>query len=142
MQTKLRVTHVGPFGPEPGGIAAVIRNYLEWRWPTTEHRVLRSYAPGARLFSLGPFLAALGTLITGRRGDLGVVHVHLSQRGAFIREGALVVVASLRRLPVCTTIHGSAFEKFLDGHRRLSMSVLRRCARTFVLSPHIQQRLT
>jgi glycosyltransferase involved in cell wall biosynthesis len=38
----------------------------------------------------------------------GVAHVHLSQGGSLLREGLLVLLLRLRRVPVVTTLHGSS----------------------------------
>jgi glycosyltransferase involved in cell wall biosynthesis len=136
-----RATHVGPVGSAAGGIEAVLRTYSTADWPHFDVSVIGSWSSSSRLFGLGPFLAALWHLLTRRRADLGVVHVHLSQEGAFLREGTLLRVAAMRRLAVCCTIHGSRFERFADSHPRLVRSVLKRARVVLVLSPAIRDRL-
>jgi glycosyltransferase involved in cell wall biosynthesis len=131
---SLRVTHVGPAGAEPGGIASVLREYCAWPWPDCDLSVLQSYSSTSRMHSSWPFLRTLWQLIFRPKETLGVVHVHLSQRGAFIREGLLLLAAHYRGLPVCASIHGSSFEEFYKARRSLCLFVLRRARRVFVLS--------
>jgi glycosyltransferase involved in cell wall biosynthesis len=138
---SLRVTHVGPAGSEPGGIASVLREYCAWPWQSFEMSVLQSYSLTGRLHSSWPFIRTLWQLVSLSKEGLGVVHVHLSQRGAFIREGFLLLAAYYRRLPVCASIHGSSFEDFYKGHRSLCLFVLRRARRVFVLSSTVRNML-
>jgi glycosyltransferase involved in cell wall biosynthesis len=137
----VRVTHVGPAGAEPGGIASVLREYCSWSWTDCEISVLQSYSLTGRLHSGWPFIRTLCQLISLPKRSLGVIHVHLSQRGAFIREGLLLLVAYYRRLPVCASIHGSSFEDFYKAHRSLCLFVLRHARRVFVLSSEVRNLL-
>ena len=54
-----------------------------------------------------------------------IVHVHLAENGAFIREGALVGWAQLLGHTTVVTIHGSGFLPFAQRRRRLASTVLR-----------------
>jgi glycosyltransferase involved in cell wall biosynthesis len=137
----LRVTHVGPAGAEPGGVASVLREYRSWHWTNCEISVLQSWSSTSRMHSGWPFIRTLCQLILLPKRRLGIVHVHLTQRGAFIREGLLLLAAYCRRLPVCASIHGSSFEKFYEAHRSLCLFVLRRARRLFVLSSAVRNML-
>ena len=55
-----------------------------------------------------------------------VAHIHLSERGSFIREGALVALAHRRGLVTVATIHGASFRPFARRYPRLVSAVLRR----------------
>jgi glycosyltransferase involved in cell wall biosynthesis len=55
-----------------------------------------------------------------------IAHVHLSERGAFLREGALVALARRRGINTVVTIHGASFMPFAREHPRLVAAVLRR----------------
>ncbi|GAA0816576.1 hypothetical protein Sya03_42670 [Spirilliplanes yamanashiensis] len=97
-------------GPDPaavGGIETVIRTYAELLAPHATVRTLPTWRPDARAAGAAPALAALRRLAGLPRG--AVVHVHLSHRGAFLREGALVRAAAALRRPVFVTVHGSDF---------------------------------
>ena len=101
------IAQVGPDPASVGGIQTVIRTYaalLAAHTTVESVPTWRSDAPAAGAMS------ALGAMrrLAGLPADT-VVHVHLSHRGAFLREGALVLMARASRRPVFVTVHGSAF---------------------------------
>jgi glycosyltransferase involved in cell wall biosynthesis len=55
-----------------------------------------------------------------------VAHIHLSERGSFLREGLLVALAHRRGLITVATIHGASFISFANQHPRLVSTVLKR----------------
>ncbi len=55
-----------------------------------------------------------------------VAHVHLSERGSFLREGSLVALAHRRGLVTVATIHGASFMPFARSYPWLVSAVLRR----------------
>lgn len=55
-----------------------------------------------------------------------VAHIHLSERGSFIREGALVALARNRGMATVVTIHGATFMPFARRFPWLVIRVLRR----------------
>jgi len=55
-----------------------------------------------------------------------VAHVHVSEDGSFLREGALVALSQQRGLTTVVTIHGASFVAFARRHRMLATAVLRR----------------
>jgi glycosyltransferase involved in cell wall biosynthesis len=55
-----------------------------------------------------------------------VAHVHLSERGSFLREGALVALAHRRGLVTVATIHGASLMPFARRYPWLVSAVLRR----------------
>jgi glycosyltransferase involved in cell wall biosynthesis len=69
-----------------------------------------------------------------RAGDT-VAHVHLSERGSFVREGGLLAVAQVLGLPSVATLHGAEFEPFARAHRRLVQTVLRQASVVVTLGP-------
>jgi len=115
------------FGPDPstvGGMASVIRvltehgvggdvvdSYPTWR-PRSPLATFRLYAASAR---------ALMKLPTSH-----VAHVHLSERGSFLREGSLIALAHRRGLLTVATIHGASFIPFARRYPRLVSAVLTR----------------
>jgi glycosyltransferase involved in cell wall biosynthesis len=69
-------------------------------------------------------LAASAALGLMRIGPGAVAHVHLSEGGAFVREGSLVRLARRRGLGVVVTMHGADYLPFARQHPRLATGVL------------------
>ena len=135
----LKVTHLGPSVDDIGGMSSVIRASLTPR-PGVESEALASYALTAPLWGLSLFLRCVWQLVRRSRARIGTLHVHLSQRGSYVREGALIALAALRRVPVVVTIHGSSGPAFLCAHPRLVRTVLRPALRIAVLGDRARQR--
>jgi glycosyltransferase involved in cell wall biosynthesis len=54
-----------------------------------------------------------------------IAHVHLSERGSFLREGPLVALARKRGLVTVATIHGASFLPFARRRPGIASAVLR-----------------
>jgi glycosyltransferase involved in cell wall biosynthesis len=114
------------FGPDPasvGGMAAVIRLL-------TEHNVggdfvdcHPTWTPQSSLATARLFAASARALLRMPAAD--VAHVHLSERGSFLREGSLIALAHRRGLVTVATIHGASFLPFAHRYPRLVSAVLR-----------------
>jgi glycosyltransferase involved in cell wall biosynthesis len=89
-------------------------------------RAHTSWSPSSRGKGARQALHAARVILAMPSGEL--VHVHLSERGSFVREGALLALAHKRGLPTVATIHGAVFASFARRHRRLAGAVLA-CAR-------------
>jgi glycosyltransferase involved in cell wall biosynthesis len=115
------------FGPDPatlGGMATVIR-------VLTEHNVggdlvdaHATWWPQSPLNSAR--LAAASTRALLKIPADEVAHMHLSERGSFLREGTLVALARRRGLVTVATIHGASFVPFARQHPWLVSMVLQR----------------
>jgi glycosyltransferase involved in cell wall biosynthesis len=99
-------------------------------------RIIRDHSVGGDVVSLDPTwiadsplrsagLTARAMLKLMRIPSGEVIHVHLSERGSFLREGALLVLAKRRGLPTAATIHGASFLAFAHRRPRLVAGVLR-----------------
>lgn len=118
-----RVTHFGNRIGSEGGIASVLQvtsgmDLPGWSLefvPTYDQRVSRR---GVRLLA-----RAVGALLL-RPPD--VAHVHLSERGSFLREGGLVALARLRGCRVVVTLHGAELDDFAAQRPGLVRGVLGR----------------
>jgi glycosyltransferase involved in cell wall biosynthesis len=131
-----RTLLVHHFGPDPatvGGMASVIRvlvdhdvggehvdSHATWR-PREPRATARLFAASARVLLRIP------------AGE--VAHVHLSERGSFLREGALLALARRRGLVTVATIHGASFAPFAQRHPRLVRTVLRHAQLITCLDP-------
>ena len=112
------------FGPDPatvGGMASAIRILCEHNVGGTVVESHATWSPDSRL---RPIVSAARALIAMQRGE--VAHIHLSERGSFLREGALLALAHKRGLITVATIHGASFSSFADRRPKLAGTVLRR----------------
>ncbi len=120
-----RIVH--HFGPDPayaGGMGSVIRVLGEHDVGGRSVESRPTWRPRSRLASVP--LALRAALAIPSIGRDEIVHVHLAENGAFVREGAIVAFARLLGRVTVVTIHGADFLAFASAHRRLAGSVLRR----------------
>jgi len=114
-------------------MAAVLEAVQELPWRRYRVELVPTWTPDARCWGAALVTRALWTLLR-RRGEQPVVHVHLSVGGSFVREGAVVVVARARRLPVVVSLHGE-LPDFAARHPRLVRFVLGRADAVVALGP-------
>jgi glycosyltransferase involved in cell wall biosynthesis len=118
------VHHFGPDSGQVGGMASVIRILAEHRLggdAVTVHPTWREASPFT-----SALLAMRAAARILRLGASDVVHVHLSEDGAFVREGMLVALARSLRKATVVTIHGANFLPFADRRPWLAAGVLKR----------------
>jgi glycosyltransferase involved in cell wall biosynthesis len=138
---SLSVHHFGPDRNTVGGIATVIRLFVEHRIGCDQvfgHPTWRPHAPLARIRVPGASLAALAAATVLRLTPSSLVHLHLSERGSFLREGALLTLVSRRGLTAVATLHGADFLPFAAKHPRLTSAVLRRAHLISCLDSEVQ----
>jgi glycosyltransferase involved in cell wall biosynthesis len=133
------VVQVGPDPAAVGGIATVIRTYVSMLSERTTVRQVTSWRPGAPGGSAVVALNAarqLAALRAHRHREGVLVHVHVSQRGSFGREGALIRAVAALEYPVFVTVHGSQFVATSEqpSWRLLYRRVLRRADAVAVLT--------
>jgi glycosyltransferase involved in cell wall biosynthesis len=122
---NLAVVH--HFGPDPatvGGMASVIRVLTESSAGGDVVEFHPTWKPHARLSTARLFAASAWALMKVPAGQ--IAHIHLSEKGSFVREGALVALARRRGLVTVATIHGGQFTEFASRHPRLVSAVLSR----------------
>jgi glycosyltransferase involved in cell wall biosynthesis len=115
------------FGPDPatvGGMATVIRVLTEHDIGGDVVDAHPTWRPQSRLATARLFATSAWALMKMPAGD--VAHIHLSERGSFLREGALLALAHRRGLVTVTTIHGASFLPFARRYPWLVSAVLRR----------------
>ncbi len=133
----LRVVHLGNDADSVrGGIAAVIRQHLAKHDDRLAVSAISTYDPAGRGHGSRnrPYGRALRWIATARGRDDLVAHVHVSQGGSLLREGLLVLLLRLRRIPVVVTLHGSSSLSNGGAALRLTSLVLRRATLAHFLS--------
>ncbi|ROZ49701.1 glycosyltransferase [Rhodococcus sp. WS3] len=134
--------HVGVVGDLPGGMAQVVSEYLAWDYEVCSVRGLRS-TRGRRDF-LSPITwvrSAFNIAITSRSAGKTVFIFHLSQGGAFIREGSLAFLARMLRIPVGIHLHGSNFVEFANRRPKLVRGILNQASTVFVLTDETGEKV-
>ena len=120
----LNVHHFGPDPYSVGGMASVIRLLTEHAVGADRVFAQPTWLPGSPAASAR--ISARAALALRRLPAGTVAHVHLSERGSFVREGALLAHARRRGLAVVGTLHGASFSPFAERHPQLVGAVLRR----------------
>jgi glycosyltransferase involved in cell wall biosynthesis len=126
------VTHVGPDMYSFGGTQSVIRVIRDHKIGADEIRVLSTW--NGRHHAKNSLLTARAgiALATSPRGT--IAHFHMSNGGAWLREGPLIRVARARGFRVIVTIHGSDFPQFSRSHRRFVGATLNNADHLILLS--------
>jgi glycosyltransferase involved in cell wall biosynthesis len=134
--TSLRpaVFHLGRAGDVAGGMTQVVNGYLAWRFPRVDVSVLTSRGDphDLRAAVTRAVGALVGVVRLPRRTS--VVVAHMSERGSFVREGALMWVAHALGIATVAHLHGSGFADFAARHPRLTGWALRAADRVITLS--------
>lgn len=129
----IAVTHVGPDMYSVGGTQSVIRTIRDNGIGADDIRVLSTWAgPHQHLKSL--ILTARAGLVLAGRARTRIAHFHMSNGGAWLREGSLIRLARARGLRVIVTLHGSDFPEFARAHPRFVVSTLKHADHVIVLS--------
>jgi glycosyltransferase involved in cell wall biosynthesis len=145
MPGEKAVIMVGPGGVEGKGGMGRFLKYLVATLSAdaspVDVRVVDSYGPGPILRM--PFHAAAGLLqVAGaiRRGEVGIVHLHMADWGSVWRKGAYALVASALGAEVVIHLHGANYVETCMAMPRWALSlhrrVLRRASRIMVIGSY------
>ena len=126
------VHHFGPDPSETGGIETVLRTFGSDLVGADAVQIHPTRSGRSRWRTTRLAVEAARSIL--RLHDDAIVHVHMSERGSFIREGLLVLLGRWRGLPVVITNHGAEFVAFAKRHPRLVALVLNRADVTLALS--------
>ncbi|MFB9375714.1 glycosyltransferase [Kineococcus gynurae] len=128
------VHHLGRVGDVAGGMTQVLNGYLDGPFENTDVTVLTTRGnPGDVATGVRRALGA-AVRIARLRSTEAVVVAHLSNRGSWLREGALLWWADRRGLPTVAHLHGSSFVPFARRHPKLVRTVLRSADQAITLS--------
>lgn len=127
------VWHVGPSPDTVGGMASVIRELCRVPGPGLTGRAAPTWWPGRPWASLGAAAALSAKVMLQPQPPL--LHVHLSEGGSFLREGAVLLAGRTRRRTTAVTLHGAEFEGLLSRAPWLVRFILRRADVVLTLGP-------
>ncbi len=103
----------------------VVNGYLAGQFAGFDVRAISSRDGSRGIRAVRLALSAALRILRLRDRNRDVVVVHLSERGSFVREGALLLLAHVRGFATVAHLHGSEFAAFADAHPRLVGRVLR-----------------
>jgi glycosyltransferase involved in cell wall biosynthesis len=120
--SEVRVLHVGPHPLTVGGTQSVIRTIREWGIGADRISIRPTWSGPGQVRNAQLVRQAAGTILRASRAT--IVHVHMSNGGAYLRDGPLVALARRRGLRVVVTIHGFDFPEFAASHPRFVGAIL------------------
>lgn len=108
--TRTKVFHCGPAVNETGGISAVIQELTSVSRETYRHIPLATWSSSSRDRGLTNTLRTLIRLLAERAvNGPAWIHVHVSERGSFLREGILARLMARLGHRTAVTLHGADF---------------------------------
>jgi glycosyltransferase involved in cell wall biosynthesis len=132
MSAAIHVIHVGPDMYSFGGTQSVIRVIRDNKIGADEIRVLSTWNGPGHLKNL--FLTARSAVALTRAARTTIVHFHMTNGGAWLREGALIRLARGQGFRVVVTIHGYDFPEFARSHPRIVGATLNHANHVILLS--------
>lgn len=141
MDGNLSVLHVGPDVRTTGGMATVIDLLSDVSADGMTTTNTATWSPHSRTRGLFPTFGLLYRLVRERSARPSWIHAHLSERGSFLREGSVLLVALALGIGTAATLHGAEFVAFSHRHPRLVRRVLRSCRTVFALGPQAAARV-
>lgn len=133
----ISVIHVGPGMYSFGGTQTVIRVIRDHKMGADDIRVLSTWE--GRHHAKNAVLTARAAAELARVPRTSIVHFHVADGGAWLREGALIRLARARGLRVVLTLQGSDFVGDVARHRRYIGATLRCADHAIVFSEGAQE---
>jgi glycosyltransferase involved in cell wall biosynthesis len=126
------VTHFGPHVHSFGGTQSVIRTLRDHSIGADRVRAIATWNGSDHIANAR--LMARAVVVIVRRKRKTIAHFHISNGGAWLREGTLIALARARGLGVVVTLHGFEFPTFSQSHPRVVRAILARAHRIICLS--------
>ncbi len=132
-----------------GGMVSVVKGYLGYdRWPDDIELTFvpthREGGKGALVWCFAKALARIARM--ARRGEIDVAHLHVAERGSFVRKAMLMRLLHRYGIPVVLHHHGAEFEPWYAGRsprvRRMIDSALAEADLNIVLSRRLVSGIT
>lgn len=128
----IAVTHVGPDMYSIGGTQSVIRVLRDNKIGADDIRVLSTWNGDRHLKNL--ILTARAAMSLARTPRPAIVHFHISNGGAWLREGPLIRLARAKGFRVIVTLHGPDFPEFARSRPGFVGATLKRADHVILLS--------
>ncbi len=128
----VKVTHIGPHPLTVGGTQSVIRTIAGFGIGADVIAVRPTWGGSNQFTNFLMVRAAAGAIL---RADADtIIHVHMANGGAYLRDGPLIALARSRGLRVVVSIHGFDFPDFATAHRGFVRAILARAHGVICLS--------
>jgi glycosyltransferase involved in cell wall biosynthesis len=127
----LRTLVIGPHPRQVGGTQSVVRAFAQFSIGADEVRVVPTW-DGANQRHNARLVANAARVIARSASDL-IVHAHLADGGAYVRDGSLIALARARGLRVVATVHDWGFPEFAHAHPRVASKLLAQAHHVVVL---------
>lgn len=128
----LRVIHIGPHPLTVGGTQSVIRTIADFSIGADNISIRPTWNGSKQRANFRLVRCAAGTILRADRDT--IIHVHMSNGGAYLRDGPLIALARSRGLRVVVSIHGFDFPEFSNAHPRPVRAILARAHGILCLS--------
>jgi len=132
----LKVIHIGPHPLTVGGTQSVIRTITDFGIGADRLASKPTWNGPGLLVNAQLVRRAAGTIL--RADPDTIVHVHLSNGGAYLRDGPLITLARARGLRVVISLHGADFASFCNAHPRFVSAVISRANGLLCLSEEVE----
>ena len=111
---KEKVLMVGSDLSVKGGIVSVLKNYLySESWEFADIIFVPTHIESSKKEKIKIFLSALKSIKKMiRYQNIRIVHIHVSERGSFIRKAIVLKLAKRRNCKVILHHHGAEFEQY------------------------------
>jgi glycosyltransferase involved in cell wall biosynthesis len=128
----IKTIHIGPHPLTVGGTQSVMRTISDFGIGSDQISLMPTWNGPKHLMNSVLVLRAAGAIMRASSGT--IIHVHMSNGGAYARDGPLIGLAKARGLKVVVSIHGFDFPEFSNTHRRLVRSILSKADGVLCLS--------
>lgn len=143
MTETVHVIHVGVIGNTPSGMAQVVNGYLSWSTPGVTQEAIATTRRRRDPLAPALLIRAIALLVSRRLlHRVDTVAVHMSERGSFVREGLVVLIATMLGIRVVAHLHGATFESFAAQRPGLVSAILRRADAVAALTRQSQGIVT
>ncbi len=135
----IKVIHAGPHPLTVGGTQSVIRTIADFGIGADDISIRPTWNESRLFVNAQLVRRAAGSIL--RASPDTIIHVHMSNGGAYLRDGPLIALARSRGLRVVVTIHGFDFPEFADAHPRFVKAILARAHGVLCLSGEAERSL-